>query len=162
MREAHRLAWELRPAVLDDLGLEAALQRYLSGWSEHGGAAVDFHSHGLERQRLPLELETVFYRVTQEALTNVSRHAKARRVSVLLERQTDRVSLIVEDNGVGFDADAVLQSSEIPDKLGLLGMQERIRLAGGTLEIESTPERGTTLFVRVPLDSKMTTGQAKP
>lgn len=150
MRQIHRLAWELHPAVLDDLGLEAALRRYLAEWSEQSRVTVDFHCDGLEKERLALEIETVLYRVTQEALTNVLRHAKARRVSVLLERRTDRVSLIVEDDGVGFESETVLQTSDIRDKLGLLGMQERIRLAGGTLDIESTPERGTTVFVRVP------------
>jgi len=162
MREIHRLAWELHPAVLDDLGLDAALQQYLAEWSEHGGLKVDFHSHGMADRRLPLEFETALYRVTQEALTNVLRHAQARRVSVLLERRADHVSLIVEDDGVGFAPEAVLQSSGIRNKLGLLGMQERIRLAGGTLELESTPDRGTTVFVRVPLERKLTKEPGAP
>jgi signal transduction histidine kinase len=160
MRGIHRLAWELHPAVLDDLGLEAALRRYLTEWSEHGGVAVDFHCDGLDNQRLPLEFETALYRVTQEALTNVLRHAQARRVSVLLERRADHVSLIVEDDGVGFATEAVLQASRAQEKLGLLGMQERIRLAGGTLDIESTPKRGTTVFVRVPLANPVVTAAA--
>ena len=159
MQETHRLAWELHPAVLDDLGLEAALRRYLSEWSAHGGVAADFHSIGLEDQRLPLELETALYRVAQEALTNVSRHAKAQRVSVLLEYQPGLVSLIVEDDGIGFDAETVLDAPEIRSKLGLLGMQERIRLAGGTLELESTPKQGTTVFVRVALEAKTTSAK---
>jgi two-component system sensor histidine kinase UhpB len=156
MREIHRLAWELHPAVLDDLGLEAALRRYVTEWSEQSGVAVDFHCDGLADRRLPLEFETALYRVTQEALTNVLRHAQARRVSVLLERRADHVSLIVEDDGIGFETESVLQTSNIRDKLGLLGMQERIRLTGGTLDLESTPERGTTVFVRVPLESQGT------
>ncbi len=154
MRQVHRLAWELHPAVLDDLGLEAALRRYLGEWSEQSCVAVDFHCDGLEDRRLPLEFETALYRVIQEALTNVLRHAKAKRVSVLLERRADHVSLIVEDDGVGFATEVVLETSDIHDKLGLLGMQERIRLAGGTLDLESTPGRGTTVFVRVPLENK--------
>jgi signal transduction histidine kinase len=162
MREIHRLAWELHPAVLDDLGLEAALRRYLTEWSEHGGVAVDFHSDGLDNHRLSLEFETALYRVTQEALTNVLRHAQARRVSVLLERRADHVSLIVEDDGVGFETEAVLQASRVREKLGLLGMQERIRLAGGTLDIESTPQRGTTVFVRVPLANLTAAAPPRP
>jgi signal transduction histidine kinase len=154
MREIHRLAWELHPAALDDLGLEAALRRYCTEWSEHGNVALDFHCDGLADRRLPLELETALYRVTQEALTNVLRHAQAKRVSVLLERRANHLSLIVEDNGVGFESAEVLEASSVRDKLGLLGMQERIRLAGGTLEIESAPARGTTVFVRVPLAAK--------
>jgi two-component system sensor histidine kinase UhpB len=160
MRAIHRLAWELHPAVLDDLGLEAALRRYLNEWSEQSHVTVDFHCAGLETTRLPLEFETALYRVTQEALTNVSRHAKAQRVSVLLERRADHVSLIVEDDGVGFETEAVLHGEGTRDKLGLLGMQERIRLAGGTLDLESTPERGTSVFVRIPLES--TTAAALP
>ena len=149
MRDIHRLAWELHPAALDDLGLEAALRRYAAEWSENNGVPVDFHSDGVEAHRLPLQLETTLYRITQEALTNVTRHANAKRVSVLLERRPDHVSLIVEDDGSGFDAG--IQASAAQGKLGLLGMRERVTLAGGTLEIESTPGVGTTVFVRVPL-----------
>lgn len=152
MRDIHRLAWELHPPVLDDLGLEPALRRYVSEWSEQGGVKVDFHGQGTETDRLPLELETALYRVAQEALTNVLRHAKAQRVSVLLERRARQVSLIIEDDGVGFEAASVLQAPSVRDKFGLLGMRERIRLAGGTLEIESAPRCGTTVFVRVSLN----------
>ena len=162
MQGIHRLAWELHPAVLDDLGLEAALRRYFAEWSEPGNVAVDFHCDGLASSRLPLELETALYRVTQEALTNVLRHAQAKRVSVLLERRAVHVSLIVEDDGVGFEAGAVLEAPGIRGKLGMLGMAERIRLAGGTLDIESAPARGTTVFVRVPLEDKTTERERKP
>ena len=149
MRDIHRLAWELHPAVLDDFGLETVLRRYSAEWSEDNNVPVDFHSDGVESHRLPLQLETMLYRVAQEALTNVTRHANAKRVSVLLERRPDHVSLIVEDDGGGFDA--ALQASAAQGKLGLLGMRERVTLAGGTLEIESAPKAGTTVFVRVPL-----------
>ena len=131
MRDIHRLAWELHPAVLDDLGLEAALRRYAAEWSENNRMPVDFHSDGVEAHRLPLQLETTLYRITQEALTNVTRHANAKRVSVLLERRPDHVSLIVEDDGGGFNAGS--QASAARGKLGLLGMRERVTLAGGTL-----------------------------
>ena len=151
MRDTHRIAWELRPTALDDLGLELALRRYSSEWSAAAGVAVDFHSGGTEGHRLPLEFETVLYRVTQEALTNVTRHAKARRVSVLLERRPDCVSLIIEDDGRGFDAEALLHAPATKGKLGLLGMQERVKLVGGSLEIESAPGTGATVFVRLAL-----------
>jgi signal transduction histidine kinase len=159
MRDIHRLAWELHPRVLDDLGLVAALRRYAAEWSANSGVSLDFHSDGLEAERLPLELEAALYRAAQEALTNVLRHAKAQRVSLLLERRAEQVSLIVEDDGVGFDTDAVLQRSTTPEKLGLLGMQERIRLAGGTTDIESTSNAGTTVFVRLALPAAIS--QAK-
>jgi signal transduction histidine kinase len=152
MRDIHRLAWELRPSALDDLGLELALRRYTGEWSETAGVPVDFHSQDVASPRLPLEFETTLYRVTQEALTNVARHAGAKRVSVLLERRNGQVSLIIEDNGRGFDAVAALQAATARGRLGLLGMRERVKLLNGSLEIESTPGAGATLFVRLPLD----------
>jgi len=155
MQDIHRLAWELRPAALDDFGLDMALRRYASEWSEHNGVATDFHSQGVETHRLPTEFETTLYRITQEALTNVLRHAKAQRVSVLLERRPDHVLLIVEDDGRGFDAQAVLKAPGAHGRLGLLGMQERVILVNGTFEIESAPGAGTTVFVRIPLESKI-------
>jgi len=155
MQDIHRLAWELRPAALDDFGLDMALRRYATEWSEHNGVAAGFHSRGMETHRLPTEVETILYRIAQEALTNVLRHAKAQCVSVLLERRPDHVLLIVEDNGRGFDSQAVLKAPDAHGRLGLLGMQERVILANGTIEIESTPGAGTTVFVRIPLESKM-------
>jgi signal transduction histidine kinase len=155
MQDIHRLAWELRPAVLDDFGLDKALRRYASEWAGLNGVAVDFHSQGVEKNRLPAELETTLYRITQEALTNVLRHAKAQHVSIFLERRPDHVLLIVEDDGQGFDAEAVLKVADACGKLGLLGMRERVTLAGGTIEFESTPGAGATVYVRVPLESVM-------
>ena len=135
MRDIHRLAWELRPSVLDDLGLDRALQRYADEWSQNTGVPVDLHTGAdLGTNRLPQEFETTLYRIAQEALTNVARHAQAKRVSVLLERRPGFVSLIVEDDGRGFDAQGVMGAPPSPDRLGLLGMQERVRLAGGTLD----------------------------
>jgi signal transduction histidine kinase len=151
MRDMHRLAWELRPAVLDDFGLELALRRYADEWATLSGVPVDFHSQGVTAQRLAPQLETTLYRITREALTNVFRHAKATRVSVLVERRADRVSLIVEDDGQGFDAEGTLGAPTTQGKLGLLGMSERATLAGGSIEIESNPGAGTTVFVRIPL-----------
>lgn len=154
MRDIHRLAWELRPSALDDLGLDLALRRYCTEWSETTGVPVDFHSDGLDTRRLPLDLETALYRVAQEALTNITRHAHAGRVSVLLERRPAYVSLIIEDDGRGFETEALLQSPSTQRKLGLLGMQERVKLLGGTLAIESTPGAGATVFVRLPLGAE--------
>jgi signal transduction histidine kinase len=151
MRDLHRLAWELRPAELDDFGLEMALRRYADEWAELSGIQVDFHAQNVTTPRLGREVETALYRITREALTNVFRHAGARRVSVLLERRPDHVSLIVEDDGKGFDVAATLQASDTQDKLGLLGMQERATLAGGSMEIESNLGSGTTVFARLPL-----------
>jgi signal transduction histidine kinase len=150
MRHTHRLAWELRPPALGDLGLEMALQRYTVEWSEVSVIPVDFHTHGFDEQRLAPELETVLYRVTQEALTNIARHAQARQVSLLLECRADLVSLIIEDDGRGFDPQAAIEHRSASDRLGLLGMEERVKLAGGTVTIESSPGTGTTVYVRLP------------
>ena len=151
MRDIHRLAWELRPTALDDFGLEMALRRYADEWAALSGVPVDFHSQGVAPRRLALELETTLYRIAREALTNVFRHAHASRVSVLLERRPDHVSLIVEDNGQGFDGAATIKQPATLGKLGLLGMRERAMLARGSVVIESNPGVGTTVFARLPL-----------
>jgi signal transduction histidine kinase len=151
MRDLHRLAWELRPAALDDFGLELALRRYADEWAVLSGVAVDFESQGVSAERLAREVETTLYRIAREALANVFLHANAKRVSLLLQRRADHVSLIVEDDGQGFDVAAKLEAPTTHCKLGLLGMQERAKLAGGSAEIESSPGVGTTVFVRMPL-----------
>jgi signal transduction histidine kinase len=148
--EAHRLAWELRPSALDDLGLQGTLRNYLEEWARRFRLAVDFHSNGL-LDRLPAQIETALYRITQEALTNVAKHAQARHVSVILERRQGRVLAIVEDDGRGFDTVEVLERAHTARRMGLVGMHERARLIGGELEIESAPGEGTTIYVRVLL-----------
>jgi signal transduction histidine kinase len=150
-RAVHHLAWELRPTALDDLGLHTALLHYVERWSEHSNIEVDFQSIGLESHRVPSHIETTIYRIVQEALTNVLKHAKAERVSLILERHNDHMLAIVEDDGCGFDAEAMMTSSHAERYLGLLGMQERAALVGGTLHLESAPGKGTTVFVRIPL-----------
>ena len=125
-REVHHLALELRPTALDDLGLQAALANYTEGWAERSGVEIDFHGSGLDANRLPPPVETALYRVVQEALTNVLKHATAKRVSVVLQRSPDQVSAVVEDDGVGFDADSVPSPAGGRGRLGLLGMRERV------------------------------------
>jgi len=144
MKAAHRQAWELRPAELDDMGLEVALRHYTSDWSAQTGVPVDFQSFGWDGARADADVETTLYRVVQEALTNVARHAHAAQVSVVLERSGGGVSAIIEDDGRGFETEAGSSG-----RLGLLGMRERMALVGGTLEIESAPESGTTIYARV-------------
>jgi len=149
----HRLAWELRPAVLDDLGLTSALKRYVEEWSQRSGITADFHVSGQADQRLLPSVETTFYRIAQEALTNVIKHAQASRVSVLLDYRRDSVLVIVEDNGKGFDVGTVMNSINSSGRLGLLGMQERATLVGAKFNIESTPDAGTTVFVSRSLET---------
>jgi len=146
--EVHGLAWQLRPSVLDDLGLSAALERYIEDYQQRYTLPVDFVIHGLDDQRLPPEVETTVYRIIQEALTNVARHAQASRVSVLLEHRDHKTLVIVEDNGIGLDSAAAAKGSRA--HLGLYGIRERAELLGGKLVIESEPGHGTSLFVELP------------
>jgi signal transduction histidine kinase len=148
--EVHHLARELRPAALDDLGLHTALANYVEQWSERTGTLIDFHSSGLERQRISPHIETTVYRIVQEALTNVLKHAAATRVSVILEYRNNQIRTIVEDDGKGFNAEAPTADG---GGLGLMGMQERVALVGGTLDVESQPGSGTTVVVRIPTAS---------
>jgi PAS domain S-box-containing protein len=150
-KEVHHLALELRPTALDDFGLHTTLVNYVESWSERSGVRVDFHSTGLEEDRLPLPIETALYRMVQEGLTNVLKHAQARRVSLILRRSSDHVLAILEDDGCGFDAEAAINSHGHRGRLGLLGMRERVALVGGTLTIESTSGKGATIFARIPL-----------
>ncbi|MFN7928757.1 MAG: PAS domain-containing protein [Blastocatellia bacterium] len=143
------LAWELRPAALDELGLIPALTTFVEEWAKQFGVATDFHTN--EKERFSYEIETNLYRIAQEALNNVSKHAQATQVSILLERRDFHLVLIVEDNGVGFDSQQKLLSDITDRGLGLVGMRERATLIGGTLEIESSPGSGTTIFARIPI-----------
>jgi chemotaxis methyl-accepting protein methylase/signal transduction histidine kinase len=150
-REVRTLALQLRPPALDDLGLAATLANYVEQWSTHVLVAVDFHSIGIEEQRLSSSIETALYRLAQEALTNVLKHAQATSVSLIVERREDTAHMIIEDDGTGFDVAAARRSAHTEHRLGLVGMEERVAQLGGTLTIESAPGRGTTVFVRIPV-----------
>jgi PAS domain S-box-containing protein len=158
-REVHTLAWGLRPPALDDLGLRTALYNYVEEWAERSRVEVDFHSSGFEDGRLPFAHETALYRIAQEALTNILKHSGADRVSVIIERRADHVLAVVEDNGRGFDVEALAAPTARGRKLGLLGMRERAELLGGTLNVESTPGIGTSIFVRIPVGADVEGGE---
>jgi signal transduction histidine kinase len=160
-RGVRHLALELRPPALDDLGLHAALSNYLEQWLERYGIKVDLHSNGLLNQRFPAYTETVLYRVIQEALNNVLKHAQAQHVSLVLEYRSGRVIAIIEDDGCGFNVDAALTAPVAERRLGLTGMRERVESAGGTLGIESSPGVGTTLVVRIPVPLKKQDNQSE-
>jgi two-component system CheB/CheR fusion protein len=145
-----RLSHELRPTSLDDLGLEDALRRHTESWSADTQIPVDFQVRGLGDERLPAALETTAYRVVQEALTNVFKHAQATRVGLILERRANDLRVIVEDNGQGFDK-AAAQDEQNRSCMGLRSMTERALLENGQLEIESSPGNGTTVYVTLPL-----------
>lgn len=141
----HRLAADLRPASLDHLGLDAALRQFAQSTAATYGFAVRFKARGFGARRLPPVVETALFRVVQEAVTNAARHARASRVDVLLEHRGDRVMVMIEDDGVGFDPQA-LQDGE---HFGLLGLRERAEALDGSLTLESTPGAGTTVVVEV-------------
>ena len=145
------LALELRPSVLDDLGLVPTLHRYVRAYQDRHQLEIDFQTVGLEGVRLPSVVETALYRIAQEALTNVIRHAGASRVSLLLAVRQGTAVLIVEDDGAGFDVHRLIHGPVDERRLGLSGMRERAELVGGRLTIESAPGAGTTVFVEVPL-----------
>ncbi|HEU5086286.1 MAG TPA: sensor histidine kinase, partial [Roseiflexaceae bacterium] len=149
--EVRTLAVQLRPAVLDDLGLGVALGTYVEQWSNRARVAIDLHTAGLDGERLPLAVESTIYRLVQEALTNILKHAAATSVSLILERQQTIVRLIVEDDGIGFDVEATRLQAYSDHHFGLVGMEERVAHLGGTLLIESSPGNGTTVFVDIPL-----------
>jgi signal transduction histidine kinase len=144
LQNVRRLAVELRPSALDDFGLVAAVERLTDTFREQSGLTVDLETQ-LGQERLAPEAETTLYRVIQEALTNIVKHSGATRVSVLVQRQAGKVIAVVEDDGSGFDPE-----STRADAVGLAGMRERVSLAGGRLQVESSPGSGTTLVAEVP------------
>jgi signal transduction histidine kinase len=145
LQDVRRLAVELRPAVLDDYGLVPALERLIDAFSEKSEVRVDFHS-ALGETRLPSEVETALYRVVQESLTNIVKHADAKQISISLARRESGLAAVIEDDGAGFDQRTVREGG-----VGLLGMRERLALIDGRLEIESRPGAGTTVVAEVPL-----------
>ncbi|MFQ5436351.1 MAG: sensor histidine kinase, partial [Anaerolineae bacterium] len=147
LADVHNLSVELRPSALDDLGLAAALERYVQDCHCRYELDVDLVAVGLGKERLPASVETAFYRIIQEGLTNIARHANATCVSILIERRDGRVRAIIEDDGDGFDVSHSLQAG----RLGLHGMRERAELLNGTLVIESNPGQGSSIFVEAPV-----------
>jgi signal transduction histidine kinase len=145
LQAVRRLAVELRPSALDDFGLEPALRRLGQTVREGGELNVQVEAR-LGEGRLPADVETALYRIVQEALTNVVKHADAAHVSIVLTRKQGSVMVMIEDDGRGFDPATISR-----DGLGLLGMRERVQLLDGELEIETSPGSGTTLVLELPL-----------
>ncbi len=140
------LSLELRPRILDDMGLKEALENYARAFSKRHGIDVDLIFLGFDGKRPPPEYETCLYRICQEALSNVARHARARSVTIILEKVGKEIRAVIDDDGIGFD-----KSSVEPHKLGLYGMSERVALRGGKFHIESKRGRGTTISFSMPL-----------
>jgi signal transduction histidine kinase len=144
LQDVRQLAVELRPKALDDFGLVAAVERLAESFGEQTGITVIFEST-LPAGRLPPEVETALYRIVQESLTNIVKHARADKVSIVVGRKQNLVTLVVEDDGVGFEP-----ARARDEGLGLIGMRERVALLGGRLAVESRPGAGTTFVAEVP------------
>jgi PAS domain S-box-containing protein len=145
------LSLELRPSLLDDLGLAAALRWYVDRYGQRTGIVAEVLNGFEERGRLPRDLETECFRIAQEALTNVARHAQATRVSVQVEGDQEKLVLTITDNGTGFDTDNLLTTASSASTLGLRGMKERALAMNGHIEIESSPGKGTNIRASFPL-----------
>jgi signal transduction histidine kinase len=145
LEEVRRIAQGLHPVALDDLGFEEAVRAYVEEFGASHGIGTDIHMNGLRTHgRLPSSVEIVLYRIAQEALNNVVKHAKASTASLIVDRDESQVRMIIEDDGEGFDAEATTG-------LGLLSIRERAALCDGGVTIESSPGSGTTLYVTIPL-----------
>jgi two-component system sensor histidine kinase DegS len=144
----HRFARELRPTVLDDLGLIPALHSFVKSFSKQTSIHIRLTVFA-EVEKLDNARRTVLYRVAQEALTNVARHAKASRVDVSIHKLPRAVCLTVKDNGRSFPVQRVLHAKG-NNRLGLLGMRERVEMVGGSLSVESAPGKGTTIRAEIP------------
>lgn len=150
LHQVRDLSLDLRPSLLDDLGLIAALRWYIDRQARRAGWRVNLSSDPLVQRRLP-EIETVCFRVVHEALTNVLRHAEATQIWVEVQARDGELRLSIRDDGVGFDVTAARERALAGASLGLLGMQERVELVGGIWEIHSQPGGGTSIEVRLPV-----------
>ena len=150
MEGVRRLSQDLRPPTLDRLGLLPALEWLVSAVEKHSGMTVEAKVHGAER-RLPVEVEMLLFRITQEALRNVERHSQATNVEVILEFDEGKTKITVKDNGNGFDPPEIMSDLVKDGRLGLAGMQERIQLLSGSLKIESKLGKGTTVTIEAPI-----------
>ena len=148
-RMLHRIAWELRPASLDELGLTNVLQAYFEEWSRKHGVKVEFDCKDLNLDRYSDEVRTTVYRVVQEALNNVAKHAAATSLNAIIETIGGSLRLTIRDDGRGFEELAS------PARLGLAGMRERVSLIGGMLEVESSLGKGTTVTLHIPVGDKV-------
>jgi signal transduction histidine kinase len=151
---ARYVALELRPPELDDTGFENALGTYVREWSARFGIPLEYEVSGRPSGALPADVGSALYRIAQEALTNVAKHAHAAQVSVIVSLGDAETRLIIEDDGDGFDPDEAARRARAERRLGLAGMRERASLVGGEVRVESSAGGGTTLFVRIPTDAR--------
>jgi signal transduction histidine kinase len=137
------------------MGLAAALEAYVAEWSKYTGCKSEFFENGLDRCEIPDEIATNIYRITQEALNNIAKHSQATQATVQLEQRQGTLSVVIDDNGCGFVAgESARRAVGDGHGLGLLGMRERAAVVGGDIQVESHSDKGTTIFVRVPISSE--------
>ena len=148
------LSYELRPQGLDDLGLRASVGDFVQHWSRNHRIPAEFHAPKTERRQLDPEINIHVYRIVQESLNNVLKHAHAKGVEIILDFQDDNLILIIEDDGVGFDPAHNEKAATRSGGLGLVGMRERCLLLGGTMSIESAVNEGTVILCRIPIPAK--------
>jgi signal transduction histidine kinase len=141
--------WELRPSDIDEVGLETSLKNLVDSWAAQFGIEAELYSDSQGDARLSTEIKVQIYRITQEALHNIFKHAKATTVSIVIDQQPDTLRVVIEDNGIGFAADSP-KKADRGGGLGLVSMRERAALVGGTVEFESEPGSGTTVIVEIP------------
>lgn len=154
LEAVHHLAVELRPVVLDDLGLVAAMQRYVDNYARQYGVEAKFQMQNVARERFSPEVEISLYRILQEALTNIAKHAQATKVNVRLKKGLNKLALEIADNGLGFDTAILSAKGDNYTPLGIYGMRERVTLLHGKFIIESDPGKGTSLVVEIPMEKK--------
>jgi signal transduction histidine kinase len=150
LQQVRNLSLDLRPSLLDDLGLVPAVRWYIDRQAQQAGLEAEFVTD-LADERFSSDLEIVCFRIVQEALTNVVRHAQAERIKVGLEQHDSCLHLRIQDDGVGFDVQEALHQAAGGTSLGLLSMQERVALLGGEMRIDSAPGRGTEIEVQLPI-----------
>lgn len=160
LENLRKVIWDLRPALLDDLGLLSAIRWFARTNLEEVGLTVNFWGDN-EMMRLPSHLETMLFRIGQEAVSNIVRHAKAHKVSIGLWAEKANVWLEIRDDGRGFDIERTVKGAVNRKHLGLLGIQERVSLVGGEMEIDSAQGSGTCLRVRVPLPHRDSIGSSE-
>jgi len=149
LEQIREMSLNLRPPMLDDLGLIPTLKWYVNRFAERVGIAVAFTAVSLT-DRLPPNIETTLYRIVQEALTNVARHAQATHITLSMQRKQNDICIEISDDGKGFDIEAVVSHPMLEHGAGLLGIQERVTLLGGTFEIETAVNNGTQLIIKIP------------
>ncbi|RPI82032.1 MAG: histidine kinase, partial [Chloroflexi bacterium] len=146
----HQIAFELRPSSIDDLGLLQTLQSYTFEWSKENGIPVELETISSDKTDIPLSTSINVFRIVQEAFNNILKHAQATRVSLIYEQKPEIIKIVLEDDGIGVHLEQIT-SANSGKQLGLLGMKERAEIAGGTLTIESGQNKGTTVFLSIPL-----------